>query len=630
MTSRSDTAGSNTTEPKSTEPKVTGPKSTGSVATERGAAQRRADALAPAGVRESWRLLKELPSAPSHARLLVLFCVFALTITAMNVGSQLLGRIVDVINGMSLPLIGSGRSGMAWLLVLVVGVLIIEVTGRALGNYLINSRTRRMSVDLRTSALDSVLRAPVPRIMELGTGNVITRLSKDIDLVVAAVSMMGERLAVTVFMLPITAISMLIIHPAYILLFVLSGAIMYPFIKGTIRDIPAVANVVSSVEAQRNNVLLDTIRGLDTLRQFKLNEWAIKRQERYSWDTVQARGDKLPYFNRIGAQGSLAFGILLVGALVMSVPMLNAGWVTQGEAAAVVLLMMRLEMHVFNVLFFAGEIQQALTSLGRAVSLAKLVDAHQPPAPAALTKIPDVVIDHLTYAYPGGTAVLNDVSITLEAGTTTALVGTSGAGKSTLAALVAGLQYPTDGRIVIGGVDTKTVPNTWVTQHVALITQEVHLFSGALRDDLLLALPDATDEQLWAALEKVGLDATSRWLPEGLDTLIGAGHEEIGAEAAQQISLARMVLRQPPVLIMDEATSEAGSEHAAVLENAARAVTKGRTSLVVAHRLDQAREADRILVMEQGRIVEDGTHTALLSAGGRYARAYRQWERGQQ
>ena len=120
----------------------------------------------------------------------------------------------------------------------------------------------------------------------------------------------------------------------------------------------------------------------------------------------------------------------------------------------------------------------------------------------SLSAAPAIRIDGVTYSYPGGAEVLHGIDLTLEAGTTTALVGTSGAGKSTLAALVAGLQYPTTGTIHLDAVDTATVPNTWVTEHVALITQEVHLFSGTLRDDLLLALPGASDAQLWAALHK--------------------------------------------------------------------------------------------------------------------------------
>ena len=160
----------------------------------------------------------------------------------------------------------------------------------------------------------------------------------------------------------------------------------------------------------------------------------------------------------------------------------------------------------------------------------------------------------------------------------------------------------------------------------------MHLFSGTLRNDLLLAKPDASDNELLTALSTVGLrhgtPAWDRWLPKGLNTEIGAGNPEVGAEVAQQISLARMFLRQPPVLIMDEATSEAGSEHAEALESAARAVARGRTTLVVAHRLDQARVADRILVMEAGEIIEDGDHESLIALGGHYARAYAQWEHG--
>ncbi|WP_144790644.1 ABC transporter ATP-binding protein [Corynebacterium singulare] len=589
----------------------------------------RADALAPASPKECLRFLKTLPSAPTRRGIALFFALFTVTVIMMNLVSQVLGRVVDIIQGMELPVLGTGRRAMVGALIIIALGFLVEVTGRAVARYLITSTTRRLSVDLRTAALDSTLGAPVPAVMELGTGNIITRLSKDIDTVVMAMSMMGERLVLTLFMLPLTALTMVFIHPVYALLFLVVGLLLYPFIRATMRDIPAVANEVSSVEAYRNNVLLDTIRALETLRQFSLKDWAHTRMERYSWDTVQAWGDKVPLINRVLGQGAVAFGVLLLGSVAMSVPMVMAGWVTQGQAAAAVLLVMRLEVHVFNILFFAGEIQHSVTSLGRAVALATLdaADASTSTGPR-LDHAPTITIEDLSYNYPGGAPVLDDVSLTLTAGTTTALVGTSGAGKSTLASLVAGLQYPTRGRICLDGIDTSTVPNTWITEHVALITQEVHLFSGTLRSDLLLAKPGASDEELWAALHAVGLTEHSRWLPKGLDTLIGAGHEDLGAEAEQQLSLARMILRQPPVLIMDEATSEAGSEHAEVLESAAKAVTKGRTALVVAHRLDQARDADRIIVMEQGQIVEDGTHADLMALGGRYAKAYGQWERG--
>ena len=597
---------------------------------------RTADALAPAKPRAVVRFLFSLPTAPTRRQLWLYFCLVAATVGVMVFTTQLLGRLVDLVTGASLPIVGSGRQAMVYCLIIISGCLILETGGRILNTYLQSRVIRHMSVTLRQQALDAVLKAPVPRILELGTGNVITRLSKDIDNPVMIWSQLGSRVSMTAFMLPLTILSIVLIHPLYGVLFLFSGALLYPWITQVLRDMPPLTNLVSSAEARRNNVVLDTIRALDTLRQFRLNQWASRRMESVSWQTVQAWGDRIPVLNRLLGQGTIAYGLLLLGALAMSVPMISADLITPGQAAAAVMLISRLEIHVFNMLFFAGEIQESLTALGRAVSLAQIADDQAcdsgVDAPASISSQPAIEIDNLSYSYPGGAQVLNNLSLRLAPGTTTALVGTSGAGKSTLAALIAGLQYPTSGRILIDGVDTATVPNTWLAQQISLITQDIHLFSGTLREDLLLAAPGAADDALLEALRQAGLVPGSpswqRWLPQGLDTLIGAGHEEVGPDIAQQISLARMVLRQPPVLIMDEATSEAGSEHARSLEDAARAVTANRTALIVAHRLDQARQADRIIVMEGGDIVEDGNHASLMARNQRYARAYRQWEHG--
>jgi len=482
---------------------------------------RQADALAPASAKDIWGFITSLPSAPKRYQVIFTLISIVIAAVAMNIGATVIGSIVDLISGGTSAFLGSGRDAVSLAMIIFAIALVVETVGRALNLFLINTATRRLSIDLRKTALDAVMRAPVPRILELGTGNVITRLSKDIDTTVSTISHTGDRLIVTLVFIPVTAVTLVLMHPAYLLVTLATGVIMWPWIKQVIRDVPVVTNVVSAVEAKRNNVLLDSIRALETLRQFRLMRWAHRRMDYVSWETVQSWGDRIPLFNRIMGQGSIAFGFLLLGSLVISMPMVAADWLSVGEAAAAVLLVMRLEMHVFTLLFSAGDIQHALTALGRAVALGKIADddistsANLP----AVAPQPPVVINKLSYAYPGGAHVLSDVSVTLKAGTTTALVGTSGAGKSTLAALVAGLQYPTAGKIIVDGTDTATVPNVWISQHVALITQDVHLFSGTVRNDLLLAKPDASDNELLTALATVGLrhgtPAWDRWLPKG-------------------------------------------------------------------------------------------------------------------
>lgn len=224
-----------------------------------------------------------------------------------------------------------------------------------------------------------------------------------------------------------------------------------------------------------------------------------------------------------------------------------------------------------------------------------------------------VVVRGVSHAYGDGPPVLHRVSLRLGVGEQVALVGASGAGKSTLARLVAGVQAPSSGDVWVGG------------RRVVLVTQEVHVFAGALRDDLRLARPDATDDELREALSTVRALSWAEALPDGLDTVVGEGGHRLDAARAQQLALARLVLADPPVAVLDEATAEAGSAGARVLERSAAAALAGRTSLVVAHRLTQAVAADRVVVLDGGRVVESGTHEALRDAGGPYSALWTAW-----
>lgn len=590
----------------------------------------RTDAVAPASVKETFAYLSALPNALDRRWWTGLLIIQALIVAVYTTQSNLFGRSVDPLTGGEVPLLGTGTRAFVWTVGLALACMLVEMFLRALGNFVVGQKVARASIDLRRRCLDAILRAPVPRVMELGTGNVITRMTKDIDDVVQTITSIGSRVLTTAFVFPITAIGLLLIDVRFALILILLMAAAYPFARDVVRSIPAASNAVSVAEARRNAVLLDTVRGLPTLRAFGLERWALARMRRTSWGAVEADMDRAPWFIRLMGIGQVVFAAWVLLTLGLGVWLASGGANTPGQVSAAVFLVIRAEVMVFNALFFIGEMQSAATSIGRAVALAKLADGRDGAAlPPDLAAPVDVVVDHVTFAYPGGANVLDGLTVTLAAGTTTALVGTSGAGKSTLAALIAGLVEPTGGRILVGDVDTGTVSDRWTAKNVTLMTQDVHIFAGTLREDLAMAAPGAGDAALLAALETVGLGQTTpqfhRAFPHGLDTRVGAGAEELPPEVAQQVALARVALAGPKVLVLDEATAEAGSDATNALEQAAAEITRGTTALVVAHRLDQAAAADRILVMDAGRIIEDGTHAELLAAGGRYAQLFTAW-----
>ncbi|MCQ0018980.1 ATP-binding cassette domain-containing protein [Actinomadura madurae] len=224
-----------------------------------------------------------------------------------------------------------------------------------------------------------------------------------------------------------------------------------------------------------------------------------------------------------------------------------------------------------------------------------------------------------------GRPVLHGVDLELRPGERVALVGASGAGKTTVARLVAGVHRPGAGTVLVGGVDLADLGPGAARRAVALVTQEVHVFAGPLAADLRLARPGATGADLRAALAAVGALEWARALPDGLDTVVGDGGHRLTAAQAQQLALARLVLADPRIAVLDEATAEAGSSGARTLERAADSAVADRTALIVAHRLTQAASADRVVVMEDGRVVESGTHDELRAAGGRYAALWQAW-----
>ncbi|MGW6376831.1 ABC transporter ATP-binding protein [Rhodococcus sp. NPDC055112] len=513
---------------------------------------------------------------------------------------------------------------------IIVGVVAVIAVAALLGglfagwgSVLISRLGEGMLARLRERTVERALTLPIATVERVGKGDLLSRVGDDISVIGKAVSDVVPNLVSAVLLVVLSMIAMLGIDWRL----GLAGAVALPMYALALRWYLPRSGPMFAAErvamGERSQALISSMQGARTVRAYGLEDVHLAEIDRASGKARDIATGVFTLFTRFAGRGNRAEFVGLSVILVVGFALVKGDLVTVGETTAAALLFHRLFNPIGMLMYTFGEIQSAGASLARLVGVVNIPAENASPS-GAVPVSAELRLTGVRHSYDGSREVVRGIDLRIEPGTRVALVGSTGAGKTTVAAIASGSVTPTAGEVSIGGVPLAELGES-LREQVVIVSQEVHVFAGPLIEDLRLARPDATVEQARAALATVGALGWADALEDGLDTEVGEGGHTLTAAQAQQLALARLVLADPAVAVLDEATAEAGSAGARDLEVAAEAATRGRTTLVVAHRLTQAATADRVLVLEHGEVVEAGTPDELVAAGGRYAQLWAAW-----
>ncbi|MFC4554341.1 ABC transporter ATP-binding protein [Georgenia faecalis] len=477
---------------------------------------------------------------------------------------------------------------------------------------------------LREQFLSTVTHLPLSTVERAGTGDLLGRTTNDVDRVQWVVRFGVPRVLVTLTTILLTLGAAFLASPLTALALGVGIPVLLVATRWYLRLAPPAYRANAEAYAELNGVLTESVEHAETVDALGLGRRRRERTDEAIGRTWQTEMRTLKMRVHLFFWLGISFALPVAAVVLWGTWLVTRDLVTVGAVTTVALYAVQVRHPVSELLMWIDEIQVASASLARIIG----VDLVEPDRQATgrHAQGSDIVAHGVRYAYRAGEDVLHGIDLELVPGERLAVVGPSGAGKSTLGRMLAGIHPPTGGSVTVGGVPLVDLPEEELRSHVALVTQEHHVFVGSLADNLRLARADASDADLERALATVDALDWARALPEGLDTAVGSGGAHLSPAQAQQLALARLVLLDPHTLVLDEATSLLDPRAARHLERSLSAVLTGRTVVAIAHRLHTAHDADRVAVVEDGRIVEIGPHAELVAAGGEYAALWHSWQ----
>ncbi|GAA2289314.1 ABC transporter ATP-binding protein [Streptomyces hawaiiensis] len=541
----------------------------------------------------------------------------ALASLAGLAGPWLLGRMIDDVQA------GHGVGAVDRLALALLLCALTQLLLARWARYLGHRFGERTLARVRERFVDRALALPASVVERAGTGDLTARGTSDVTTVGNTLRDAGPVLLVNLVQCLFLIGAVFLLDPLLGALGVLGLAPIQVASRWYLRRARDGYLAEGAATSDVAEILAATASGARTVEAFRLERQrtaasreALEISRRTRFHTLHLRSVFFPAVE-------VSYVLPVAGVLVIGGVLHSSGAMSLGAVVAAALYLHQLSNPLDEILVRVEQLQSSGASFARVEGLARAPHADEGGCPDPDGDRIDVV--GVRYAYDGGVEVLRGVDLTVRPGERLAMVGPSGAGKTTLSRLMAGIDAPTAGSVTVGGVPVVGLGPERLRRQVVLVTQEHHVFLGSVRDNLRIAEPAAEDERLWDALSVVGADAWVRELPRGLDTPLGQGGRRTDGSQAQQLALARVVLADPHTLILDEATALLDPTTARHTERALAAVLEGRTVIAVAHRLHTAHDADRVAVMEDGRLTELGTHDELVAAGGAYAALWHSW-----